>query len=312
MKITLSRPVYGRCVQMLEKAGHTVNVLDENRQLEAFRKEFVNSDAVITMLSDVIDASLIENARNLKVVSNYAVGFNNIDIATCKRLGIAVTNTPDVLTDATADIAMTLILMSMRRIQEGQKQLFSGQFSGWRPIGLVGYDLAGKTLGIVGMGRIGKAVAKRAESFGMKIVYCSRSGVKPELMWPCLSMSGLLSESDVVSLHLPYSSETKHLIGEKEFKMMKKTGVLINTARGPIVDENALVEALEKGTIFSAGLDVYENEPAVHPGLLKLPNAVLLPHMGSSTLETRERMGALAAKGVIEVLAGNKPENLVE
>ncbi|MBF0498863.1 MAG: D-glycerate dehydrogenase [Candidatus Riflebacteria bacterium] len=316
MRIVVSKPLIGSAVSRLRESGHDVVVLSENHSQEAFVEAIAaGCEGVLSMLSDPIGADVIARTRaagkSLRVISNYAVGYNNIDIKACTEAGIVVTNTPDVLTDATADIALTLLLMAMRSIPAGMKLLSEGRFTGWRPICLLGHDPRGKTLGILGMGRIGIAMARRGEALGMKIIYHSRSGAKAELPWAHISFAGLLAESDVLSIHCPLNSETKHLIGAAELEKMKRGSVLINTARGPIVDEAALADALRTGHLFSAGLDVYEREPEVYPALMKMENVVLLPHMGSSTYETREAMGGLAASAILDVLAGRRPSHPV-
>ncbi|HQG29519.1 MAG TPA: D-glycerate dehydrogenase, partial [Candidatus Ozemobacteraceae bacterium] len=273
MKVVISRPIPGAAVELLKQAGHTVRVLDAHRPDEEFQAALAEADGVIPLLSDTLDARIIRQSGHLRAIANYAVGFNNIDLAAATGAGIVVTNTPDVLTDATADTALVLILMTMRRVRESERLLRDGLFKGWKPDVQLGLDLAGKNLGILGMGRIGQAVARRAEAFGMKILYHTRSGGKASLPYPHVSFETLLAESDVLSLHLPLTDMTRHLIGEAELKRMKKTAVLINTARGPIVDEAALAAALHNGTIYAAGLDVYEREPEIHPELLTAENA---------------------------------------
>ncbi len=307
MKVVISRPIPGAAVELLQQAGHTVRVLDAHRPDEEFQAALGEADGVIPLLSDTLDARIIRQSGHLRAIANYAVGFNNIDLTAATGAGIVVTNTPDVLTDATADTALVLILMTMRRVRESEQLLRDGLFKGWKPDVQLGLDLAGKNLGILGMGRIGQAVARRAEAFGMKILYHTRSGGKASLTYPHVSFETLLAESDVLSLHLPLTDMTRHLIGEAELKRMKKTAVLINTARGPIVDEAALAAALHNGTIYAAGLDVYEREPEVHSDLLTAPNAVLLPHIGSQTIETRSAMAATAARALVEALDGKRP-----
>lgn len=310
-RILVSRPLVGISLNRLRQAGHEVVILSEERSDAEFRAALPDFDGVLSLLSDPIDAAMIGSAKRLRVISNYAVGYNNIDVAAATSAGIIVTNTPDVLTDATADITMTLLLMAMRAIPAGQRQLAEGKFIGWRPTGIMGHDPRGKNLGIVGMGRIGTAVARRAEAFGMKILYTTRSGPREDLPWPYLSLKGLLAESDVVSLHCPLSDQTRHLLGETELRSMKPDATLINTARGPIIDEAALARVLKSGHLFAAGLDVYEREPQVHPDLMPLPNVVLLPHMGSSTIETRERMADLAVGALLDIFAGKPPRHPV-
>lgn len=310
-RILVSRPLVGTTLNRLREAGHEVVIMAEERSDAEFRAALPDFDGVLSLLSDPITAEMIGSAKRLKIISNYAVGYNNVDVAAATAAGILVTNTPDVLTDATADITMTLLLMALRAIPAGQRQLFEGRFGGWRPTGIMGHDPRGKNLGILGMGRIGLAVARRAEAFGMKILYHTRSGPREDLPWPHLSFKGLLAESDVLSLHCPLTDGTRHLLGENELRMMKPEATLINTARGPIIDEAALARVLKSGHLFAAGLDVYEREPQVHPDLMPLPNVVLLPHMGSSTIETRERMAALAVGALLDVFSGKPPRHPV-
>ncbi len=292
--------------------------LAEDIEGETLQKkvEKVNPSGIIALLSDKIDKNVIDSAPALEVISNYAVGYNNIDVTYCHEKGIYVTNTPDVLTDATADIAILLILMVSRRAVSSDRFVRTGHFKGWGPQLFVGKSLQNKKLGIIGMGRIGLAVAKRAVAFGMDVIYCNRNKVEKEkekaVNAQYVEIEQLLKESDFISLHLPYTPEVNHLIGKNEFGIMKKDAVLINTARGPLVDEKALCEALISGEIYGAGLDVYENEPAVEKGLMDLENVVLLPHIGSATEETRSEMAEMAISGCISVLSGSVPENIVK
>ena len=311
MKVLVSRPFPGPAVDFLRERGYELTVLDDGRAQGVFKEKLAETDGVIAMLSDSLPATTLASCRNLKAIANYAVGYNNIDLQACTSAGIVVTNTPDVLTDATADIAMLLMLMVMRRAPEAMRFLADGKFTGWKPEFLLGRDLKSKTLGILGMGRIGKAVARRAESFGMKVLYHTRYRAKADLPWPRVSFDGLLSESDVLSLHLPLTDSTCHLIGAVQLGKMKEGAVLVNTSRGPIVDEGALVEALRSEHLFGAGLDVFEEEPKVNPRLWQLPNVVLLPHIGSGTLETRSEMGTTAATSLHEALLGKHASNTV-
>jgi len=257
---------------------------------------------IIPMPTDLIDGQVMD-AADLSVIANHAVGTDNVDLAAAAARGILVTNTPDVLTDATADLAMALLLSAARRVVEGDALVRSGDFEGWCPTLLRGTDLAGATLGIVGKGRIGSAVAHRAAAFGMEIIHSSRTSGLP--------LEALLESADVVSLHCPLTAATHHLIDATALGRMKKTAILINTARGPVVDEAALVSALSTGQIAAAGLDVYEAEPQVHPGLIELHNVVLLPHLGSATRATRRHMADLVADNLIAVLGGHPPLNPV-
>lgn len=277
------------------------------------KKLFAKADGAITLLNDPIDGSVLADSK-VKIVAQYAVGYNNIDIKTASEKSILVANTPDVLTDATADLAWALILSAARRIPEGEKMMRGGKFKGWAPELLLGMDLSHKTMGIVGMGRIGKAVARRALAFGMKIVYTQRKRLLPSEEEPYgarfTDLDTLLKESDVVSLHCPLTEETLHLLNRERLLSMKKGAILINTSRGPIIDEEALAEALEIH-LFAAGLDVYENEPEVHPELLKMKNAVLLPHIGSAGKETREEMARMAVRNIVAFFDGKIPPNII-
>ena len=274
-------------------------------------EQLATADAAVTLLTDRVDDAFLDAAPNLQIVANVAVGYNNIDVAACERRGVIVTNTPSVLTDATADLAMALILMSTRRLGEGERLIRSQEPWKWSMFMMLGSGLQGRRLGIVGMGGIGEALAERARAFGMTIAYHNRRAVAPEieerLGAELLGLHELLETSDVVSLNLPYSEASHHLIDAAALDRMKPSAFLVNTARGPIVDEGALVEALRSGSIAGAGLDVFEHEPEVHPGLLELDNAVLVPHLGSATVETRTAMATLAARNAVAVLGGESP-----
>jgi len=295
------------------KAEHEVWAWDSDDPLPSAKRDEVlaTAAAALTLLGDRVDDAFLDAAPNLRVISNVAVGYNNIDVDACARRGVIVTNTPGVLTDATADLAFGLLLAVTRRMGEGERLIRSGQPWQWSMFMMLGTGLQHRRIGIVGMGDIGLAVARRARAFGMHVAYHNRRAVDPtteaQLGATLLPLSELLSTSDVVSLHCPYTPETHHLINRDSLGLMRPTSYLINTARGPIVDEAALVEALTNGVIAGAGLDVYENEPTVHPGLLHLDNVALAPHLGSATEETRTEMALLAARNVIEVMAGNPP-----
>lgn len=289
--------------------------LDELPTPSALRDGLYQADAAIVTLGDRIDAETIQAATKLKILANYAVGYNNIDLAAARQRGLIVTNTPDVLTDATADLTWALILVTARRIVEGDALVRSGQWTGWSPTQLLGAEVSGKTLGIIGMGRIGQAVAQRAMGFRMAVRYHSRHEMAAASLssgWESRSLQDLLGEADIITIHVPLTPATRHLIGARELAWMKPTAFLINTARGPIVDENALVEALRRGTIAGAGLDVYEQEPALHPSLSQLKQVVLLPHLGSATLHARVQMGLVCVKNVHAVLEGLPAPNRVQ
>jgi glyoxylate reductase len=299
---------------MLVTADHEVIAWDEFGPIpraELLRR-VVGADAIISLLTEQIDAELLDCAGpQLRAVCNVAVGYNNIDVAACRQRGIVATNTPGVLTDATADLAMALILMTTRRLAEGERLIRSGEPWQWGMFMMLGTGLQGARLGLVGMGQIGAALAYRARAFGMTIAYTNRRAADPavaaELAATRLSLGELLATSDVVSLHCPYSPETHHLIGAQQLASMRTSAFLINTARGPVVDEAALVAALERREIAGAGLDVFENEPQVHPGLVNRDDVVLIPHLGSATKETRSAMATLAARNAKSILAGHPP-----
>ncbi len=266
-------------------------------------------EAIVALLTDRIDAEIIGAAARLRVIGNVAVGYDNIDVAAATRAGVAVCNTPGVLDDTTADLAFALVLAASRRMSAAEADLRAGRWRGWGITQHLGRDVHGATLGLVGFGRIGRAVARRAAGFGMEVFHHTRHDTGLPGWTPALDE--LLERSDVVSLHVPFTDETHHLIGARELSQMKRTAVLVNTSRGPVVDEAALADALETGSIFATGLDVYEHEPHVHTRLLAAPHAVLLPHIGSASVATRTRMARLAAEGVRAVLAGETPPNLV-
>ncbi len=300
------------------RAEHDVTSWDADVTIE--RAELLGrvkgAEALLSLLTEKVDAELLDAAGpQLKVVSNVAVGYNNIDVKACTDRGIKVTNTPGVLTEATADIAMALILAATRRLAEGERVIRSQTPWQWGMFYMLGMGIQGRQLGIVGMGQIGIATAKRARAFGMTIAYTKRTpldaATNAELEATHMDLDQLLATSDVVSLHCPYSPETHHLINKERLSKMKKNAFLVNTARGPVVDEAALVDALKDGVIAGAGLDVFEHEPKVHEGLLGLDNAVLIPHLGSATVETRTAMANLAATNALAFLAGKTPPNPV-
>lgn len=270
------------------------------------------ADALLCLLSERIDSEVMDAAGgSLRVISTMAVGYDNIDVPAATARGILVTHTPDVLTEATADLTWALILSVVRRVVEGDRMVREGRFQQWSPFLLLGRELTGKTLGIVGMGRIGRAVARRAAGFSMRVIYTRKTGaLEPSLVpigasWEYrASLDDLLAEADIVSLHVPLTHDTWHLISRRELALMKPGAFLINTARGPVVDEASLVEMLREGHLGGAGLDVYENEPVLAPGLAELPHVVLLPHLGSATVETRDRMARLAVENLIAFFAG--------
>jgi glyoxylate reductase len=266
---------------------------------------------LVCLITDAIDASVFTGAPELRVVANVAVGYNNIDVAAATRAGVVVTNTPDVLTETTADFAWTLLMATARRLVEGDRYVREGKFTQWEYMLLLGGDIHGKTLGVVGFGRIGRAVARRALGFGMRVLYQDAVAApaiqEAELKATRVDLATLLRESDFVSLHTPLLPETRHLINAESLRTMKKTAYLINAARGPVVDEAALVQALREHWIAGAGLDVFEDEPKVHPGLIGLPNVVIAPHIASASHGTRQAMARLAVDNCLAVLEGKAP-----
>ena len=300
----------------LREAGVRFDVNPDDRVLT--REELLagvrGRDAVLCLLTDTVDDAVFAAAGpGCRVFSNYAVGFNNIDVDAATRRGVMVTNTPGVLTETTADLAWALMLAASRRIVESDRFFRTGRWEGWGPMQFLGHDVHGATLGIVGAGRIGTATAKRAAGFGMNILYTSRSAndTLDGMGGQHVSLEQLLRESDFVSIHVAFNDETRHLIGAAQLGMMKSSAYLINTARGPIVDETALVAALREKRIAGAGLDVYEDEPTPAPGLVDLENVVCIPHLGSATEATRGKMAEMAARNLIDALQGRRPANLV-
>ena len=296
----------------------TLNEDDRPLSAEALRAAFTEADAVLPTVSDRIDAQVLA-AEPLKarLIGSFGVGFNHIDIAAAKARGLTVTNTPEVLTDCTADLAMTLLLMTARRAGEGERHVRHGEWTGWRPTHMMGTKVTGKTIGIIGMGRIGVAMARRAHhGFGMRVVYYDQMPVKAEIARELDatghgSVEEVLESSDFVSLHCPGGEATRHLMNAERLARMRPHAILVNSARGDVVDEAALLAALQAGTIAGAGLDVYEREPRVSDGLLKLENVVLLPHLGSATHETRVAMGMRVLRNVEAFFAGNRPPDVV-
>ena len=276
-------------------------------------------DYIYSLLTDTIDARFLEACvaatPRLKMVANMAVGYNNIDIEAATRLGIAVSNTPGVLSDTTADLAFALLMAVARRIPEAERFLRAGKFTGWGPLLFCGAEVSHATLGLIGAGRIGRLVARRAMGFDMTVLYhnTTRMAAEDEALYHMRygSFEELLAQSDFVSIHVPYNSTTHHMIGERELHIMKRGAFLINTARGPVVDEKALVKALQDGVIAGAGLDVFENEPAVEPALLQMENVVLLPHIASASLQTRTRMATMASANIVAHASGQRPPNIL-
>ncbi len=287
---------------------------DRGLSREELLRQVKGRDGLLPLLTDRIDREVLEAAgAQLRVIANYAVGFNNIDLPAATARNIAVTNTPGVLTDTTADLTMALVLGVARRLVEADKYTRAGKFQAWAPLLFLGADVHHKTLGIMGFGRIGSAVARRARGFDLTILYHNNRRADPELEKRVgarlVDKETLLRESDFVSLHVPLTPQTVHFMGAAEFSQMKPTAFLVNTSRGEVIDEGALVEALINGQIAGAGLDVFEHEPAIHPALLSLDNVILLPHIGSGSVETRTKMGLMAAENLIAAFQGKIPPN---
>jgi glyoxylate reductase len=317
VRVYITRPIAEEAVEMLREFAELKlwPEPDVPPPYDVLLQEVRDVDGVVCLLTDRIDAGLIGASRKLRVISNVAVGYDNIDVAAATARSIMVCNTPGVLTETTADLAWALIMAAGRRISEADRYLRAGRWKSWSPQLLLGQDIRGATLGIIGFGRIGQAVGRRAKGFGMKLVYTDTERqveVERETGAEFVALPELLRRSDFVSIHTPLTAETRHLIGARELTMMKPTAVLINSARGPIVDEAALAEALREKRIFAAGLDVYESEPLPQDSpLLGLENVVLLPHIGSGSVATRTRMARMAVENMIAGLKGERPPYLV-
>lgn len=314
--VLVTRRIYPEAVEYLRRYAEvdyagTDDVLSPEQLLERAQ----GKQAIVCQLTDKFPAQVLERLEGVRVLANVAVGYDNIDVAAATRKGILVTNTPEVLTETTADFAFALLLAAARRVVEGHLFVHSGKWRRWAIDLLVGHDVHHRTLGIFGMGRIGQAVARRARGFSMRVLYHDvRRAPEPleaELGVEFCQKERLLEESDFISLHVPLTESTRKLIGAPELRRMKRTAILVNTSRGPVVDEAALARALADGVIAAAGLDVFEREPEVHPLLLELPNVVLAPHIASASVDTRRKMSLMAAENAVAALEGRKPPNLV-
>lgn len=315
-KITITREVFDDTIDYLKQHCEVdANQADQPYAPAALAARLAGQDGLMCALTDKVDAALIAAAPNLKAVANIAVGYNNIDVPACTVRGIKVTNTPGVLDDSTADLAFALMLATARRVTEVEAYIRKGEWTGWKLKQWLGVDVHHATLGIIGMGRIGQAIAKRAHGFDMKVIYHNRTRVAADIEQRVnasyVGMDELLAQSDFVVLQMPYSPETHHLIGEQQLAKMKPGAILINSTRGGVVDDAALITALKTGVIRGAGLDVFEGEPKLNPGFLELKNVVLVPHIGSSTEATRRAMAMLAAKNLVAALTGGVPPNWV-
>ncbi len=314
--LLITEPIPEKVINFLEQhANVTVGEKGYYSIEKHLKQDIGNFDALLCMLSTPVTENVLSVATDLKIVANFAVGYNNIDVKAAHKLGIKIANTPDVLTEACGDFAMALLMAVTRQFNVAESYLRAGKFKGWEPLGFLGMELRGKTLGIVGMGRIGLAFAERAQAFGMKIAYHNRSKITDDTAQKVdalyiSSLEELAAISDVLSLNCPLTPETHHLIDAPIFELMPKHSILINISRGPVVNEKALAKALQDHQIAGAGIDVFEEEPKVHPDLLSAPNCTLLPHIASATFETREQIGMLAANAIISVL-NNKPAHLI-
>jgi lactate dehydrogenase-like 2-hydroxyacid dehydrogenase len=314
--VLVTKLVYPKAIEMLEaEAEVTYHDSRTGYSPDELLAQAKGKTGIVCQLTDKFSADVLAELPDLKVLSNVAVGYDNIDAKAATERGILVTNTPGVLTETTADLAFALMMAAARRLTEAERFLRDGQWGEWYIDLLCGYDIHGATLGLLGMGRIGQAVARRAAGFGMKVLYHNRTqldgALEQALGVEYVSFDELLEKSDFLSIHTPLTPETRHIIGAPELNKMKRTAILVNTARGPVVNEAALAKALADKTIASAGIDVFEQEPRVHPDLLKVDNVVLAPHVGSATIATRARMCAMAAENCLVGLAGQKPPNLV-
>jgi glyoxylate reductase len=315
-RVLITEPIVDSVINKL-RAHFSVDVGergDYNSEEDLIR-DIPKYHAILPMLSNPITAEVLKAGDRLQIVANHAVGYNNIDVSVAHEKNIYVANTPDVLTDSCAEFTIGLILAVSRRLFEAQRYLLDGKFDGWEPLGFLGKELRRSTLGIVGMGRIGQAVAQRAKAFDMEIIYHNRSPLKPEIEEAlnasyCQDVQTLAEEADILTLHCPLTEETEHLVDEEILSLLGEKAILVNTSRGPVVDEEALTEALHSETIGGAALDVFEEEPNVHPRLLSAPNCLLTPHIASASHETREAIGMLAAEAIIGILEGKDPAKI--
>ncbi len=315
-RIQVTREVFDEVLDYLGQHFEvSSNQADRPFSAEELAAALADKDGALTVLTDRVDAALLARCPTLKAVCNIAVGFNNFDLAALSARGVMATNTPGVLDAATADFTWALILATARRLTEAEAWLRAGEWKGWKLKQFLGMDVQGATLGVVGMGRIGQAVAKRARGFDMPVLYCNRTRLAPELERECnaahATLDELLAHSDIVTLHTPYSPATRHLIGAAQLAKMKPGAILVHAARGGVVDDAALIVALKNGPLAAAGLDVYENEPGLNPEFLKLRNVVLAPHIASATTSTRRDMAMLAARNLVAALGGERPPNLL-
>jgi len=314
--VLVTKRIYPEAIKYLEEHAQVDYAnSDDGLPAEELLQRIRGKQAVVSQLTDRFSAVVLDQLDGVRVIANVAVGFDNIDVAAATQRKILVTNTPEVLTDTTADFAFALLMAAARRVVEGHRFVHSGRWTKWRIDLLVGQDVHHRTLGIFGMGRIGQAVARRGRGFDMRILYHDAAraaeAVEREVGAEFVSAERLLRESDFVSLHVPLLPETRHMMAAEQFRMMKPTAIFVNTSRGPVVDEGALAAALEEGVIAGAGIDVFENEPRVHPKLLKLENVVLAPHIASASVDTRRKMSMMAVENAVAAIEGRRPANLL-
>ncbi len=315
-KIYVTRPIFDEALEKLRREVE-VEINSEERILPKIEliEHLRDKDAALTLLTDAIDLEVLESAPRLKVIANFAVGFNNVEIESATRLGVVITNTPGVLTETTADFAWTLLMTAARRVVEADQFARAGKYKAWGPKMFLGQDIFGKTLGLIGLGRIGQAVARRAAGFNMRVIFYDSEPIPDQVIHDLgvtrVPLDELLRTSDFISLHVPLFPETHHLLNDTTFALMKPTCVVVNTSRGPVVDEKALVRALKTGKIAAAGLDVYEKEPEIERDLFQLDNVVITPHIASASNETRLKMCMMAADNLLSTLQGRRPPNIV-
>ena len=315
-RVLVTKRIYPEAIEYLrEHCDVDYADSDDGLTAEELKQRMLGKLAIVSQLIDKFTPQVIDSLDGVRIIANVAVGFDNIDVPAATRKGILVTNTPDVLTETTADFAFALLLAAARRVVEGHQFVHAGLWRKWRIDLLVGQDVHHRVLGIFGMGRIGQAVARRGRGFSMRVIYHDAvrapEPIERELALEFVSKEQLLREADFVSLHVPLLDSTRKLIGEPELRLMKKTAILVNTSRGPVADEAAVVKALEEGWIAGAGLDVFEREPEVNPGLLRLPNVVVAPHIASASVDTRREMSLLAARNAVAALEGRRPPTLL-
>lgn len=313
-KIILTKKFGSNEIKILKEKFDLIIVEDEGKSLRDIVDLHDDAIALIPFLSDMVNAEIIDSLKNLRIIANYAVGYNNIDFEYAGKTGIFVTNTPDILTNATADLTMTLILGVSRRILESDRYMRGGMFKGWGANLLLGKELNGLTLGIIGLGKIGSATATRAKAFGMKIIYNSRTRKEKDEKkygFEYRELDDLIRSADIISPHMPYSKDVHHMFNDETFRKMKRDAIFINVSRGGLMDENALADVLKEKHLFGAGLDVFENEPAVNERLTNLENVLMTPHTGSATFKARAGMGKMVINNIEQALSGNMPDNLI-